>query len=81
MVSPPLTPAMIPAVARIASRIRAPAVNGNPVRASWIAPMKPIPASSITMLVVTTRDGSTSRSLAAAPIASSVASRPPATCW
>ena len=79
--SPPLTPATMPAVAMNASRILAPAVSGKPVSASWIAPRKLTPASSITMLVEMTRLGETSAGVAATPTAISVASSPPATCW
>jgi hypothetical protein len=68
-------------VARNASRIRALAVSGNPVSASWIAPRKFTPASSITMLLEMTRLGETSAGVAATATAISVASRPPATCW
>ena len=81
MVSPPLTPAMTPAVDSIASSTRAPAVSGNPVSASWMAPMKLMPARSVMMPAVTTSDGETPTSAAATPTAISVASRPPATCW
>ena len=62
-----------------ARRARADAVSGKPVRASCTAPMKPIPASSMMMPVVTTWDGSTPRSSAEAATAMSVASSPPAT--
>jgi hypothetical protein len=80
-VSPMLTPAMIPAVRRIASIIRADAVSGKPVSASWVAPMRPIPASSMTIPAVTTCDGFTSKPVASAATASNVAIAPPATCW
>lgn len=79
--SPAATPAMIPAVFRTASIIRALAVTGKPVRASCVAPMMPTPASSMTIPVVTTRDGFTSRGVAAATTAISVATNPPAACW
>jgi len=81
MVRPPLTPPITPVVAIIASRIRAPAVSGKPVSASWIAPMKFTPARSRMMLAVITVLGSTSTPAATTATVSSVAKRPPATCW
>ena len=60
--------------------MRALAVTGKPVSASWVAPMMPTPARSMTMPAVTTREGFTSSGVAAAT-AMSVATRPPATCW
>ena len=57
MLSPALTPPMIPVVKRSASSSRALAVTGNPVIASCVPPMTPIPARSITIPAVTTREG------------------------
>ena len=77
---PAATPAMMPAVSSIASSKRALAVTGKPVMASWVAPMRPIPARSMTIPAVTTRDGFTSSGVAAAATAMSVATKPPAAC-
>ena len=77
---PAATPAMMPAVSIMASIRRALAVTGKPVMASWVAPMMPIPASSMTIPAVTTRDGFTSSGVAAAVTAMSVATKPPAAC-
>ena len=76
-VRPAATPAMMPAVSSMASSSRALAVTGKPVMASWVAPIRPIPASSITIPVVTTREGFTSSGVAAAVTAMSVATKPP----
>ena len=80
-VRPPLTPAMMPTVASVASRIRALAVTGKPVRASWAAPTRPSPESSMMMPVVMTSAGVTGSPTATAVTARRLASRPPATCW
>ena len=80
-VRPPLTPAMMPTVASVASRMRALAVTGNPVRASWAAPTSPSPESSMMMPVVMTSAGVTGSPTATAPTARRLASIPPATCW
>ena len=80
-VSPAPTPTMIPAVSIKELMIRAPAVSGNPVSASWVAPMMPTPARSMTIPAVTTRDGFTARSVTDAATAMIVATKPPAACW
>ena len=54
---PAPTPAMTPVVLRSASSSRAVAVTGKPVRASWVAPVMPMPASSMTIPAETTREG------------------------
>src|SRR4029078_5340126 len=54
-----LRAAPTPAAARKPSKIRAPAVTGKPVSASWMAPRKFTPASSMMMLVEITRLGET----------------------
>ena len=81
MLSPAVTPPMIPVVARSASSSRALAVTGKPVIASCVAPITPIPARSITIPAVTTRDGLASISTPAAATAISVAAAAPAICW
>jgi hypothetical protein len=80
-VSPAPTPTMMPAVFITASIMRALAVTGNPLRASWVAPMMPTPARSMTIPAVTTRDVFSSRPEAEAATAMSVATKPPAACW
>ena len=48
-VRPAATPAMMPAVSIMASSRRALAVTGKPVMASCVAPIRPIPARSMTI--------------------------------